>query len=135
MQNLRALRVAAGKKQSEMAEIMGVERSTYVKWETGRNLVDVGTLVRLAEYFNVSTDYILDSEINQEDKRTTVSPHEMECIEVYRSLNPTRQNALSLFLKFLCAEQKSNTQIDDLRDTLDTLKAEHEENGKQKQNA
>lgn len=62
MQNLRALRVAAGKKQSEMAEIMGVERSTYVKWETGRNLVDVGTLVRLADYFNVTTDYILDME-------------------------------------------------------------------------
>ena len=68
VKNLRALRLAAGKKQYEMADMMGVSRTTYVRWENGDNLIDIETLKKLANYFNVTVDYLLDQEPENDEE-------------------------------------------------------------------
>lgn len=42
-----------------MAEILGVNRSTYSLWELGINIISLKSLCNFADYFNYSIDYVL----------------------------------------------------------------------------
>ena len=58
-QRLRELRQERGLKQREMAEICGVKIRTYQDYEYGKCYPTVLGLVFLADYFNVSLDYLM----------------------------------------------------------------------------
>lgn len=45
--------------QEDMAEILGVKRSTYSLWELEINVIPLEFLCRYTDYFNISIDYIL----------------------------------------------------------------------------
>ena len=59
---LRQLRKKKGVTQSEIANRLGVTQQAVGKWETGHSSPDPITLMRLAEYFSVSTDILLGRE-------------------------------------------------------------------------
>ena len=42
-----------------MADFLGVNRRTYSAYETGTNSMTPETLIRLAELYNTSVDYLL----------------------------------------------------------------------------
>ena len=56
---LRDLRREYRLTQSDLAKILGTSTSTVGNWETGLREPDFGTLQRLADYFHVTTDYLL----------------------------------------------------------------------------
>lgn len=45
--------------QKDMANILGVKRSTYSLWELGINIIPIKYLSDFADYFNYSIDYVL----------------------------------------------------------------------------
>lgn len=51
--------------QAEMAELLGVKQTTYSKYELGKILVPVDILIRLADFYQVSLDYL----VGRSDKR------------------------------------------------------------------
>ena len=51
-----------GKTQKEVADFLGIERSTYAKYESGASEPAFETLRRLAEYFETSTDELMGFE-------------------------------------------------------------------------
>ena len=53
------LRTARGMSQGDLAEKLEVSRQSVSKWETGQSVPDVDKLVRLADLFGVTTDYLL----------------------------------------------------------------------------
>lgn len=57
--NLKAARKKSGKTQKEIADILGVGQSTYKNYECGIREPNGDTLVAIANYFGVSTDYLL----------------------------------------------------------------------------
>lgn len=57
-QRLKACRKAKGLTQQELANILGLNRSTYAKYETGDNEPDNDTLQKLADFFDVQVDYL-----------------------------------------------------------------------------
>lgn len=59
---LKELRKENKVTQSALAEELGVTQQAVGKWETGRSSPDPDTLLRLAEYFGVSTDSLLGRE-------------------------------------------------------------------------
>jgi len=59
MNRLKELRTDRKLLQKDVADFLGVERTTYVKYESGVSEPSINTLTRLAEYFGVSVDYIL----------------------------------------------------------------------------
>lgn len=67
---IRQLRLDNHLEQTEVAEFMGYKSFTTIsKWENGKNLPTGGKLVKLAQLFGTTTDYILhgtSSEINKE---------------------------------------------------------------------
>jgi len=58
-QRLRSLRVELGLKQEELANALQITQRKVSYWETGKIEPDLTTLCHLAEYFDVSTDYLL----------------------------------------------------------------------------
>ena len=59
---LKALREEKGLKQIDMAEVMGITDRQYQRYEYGMVNVPATTLNFFADYFNVTTDYLLGRE-------------------------------------------------------------------------
>lgn len=55
---LKILRNNTKLSQKQLADALGVPHGTYRNWEQGLRTPDTETVMKLAEYFNVSTDYI-----------------------------------------------------------------------------
>ena len=62
MNALKMLRKQKKLLQKELADIFNVDQTTVSKWEVGKAIPDYGTLQKLADYFNVSVDYLLGRE-------------------------------------------------------------------------
>jgi len=58
-ERLARLREEAGYTKKEVANILNIDPSTYGKYELGKRQPDYETLIRLAELFNVSVDFLL----------------------------------------------------------------------------
>lgn len=59
---LKALRLGKGLKQTDMAEIMGMTDRQYQSYEYGEVNVPATALNFFADYFGVTTDYLLGRE-------------------------------------------------------------------------
>ncbi len=56
---LEDLRIDADKTQEEIAQVLDCQREVYRRYEKGIHEIPVWALIKLAEYYEVSTDYIL----------------------------------------------------------------------------
>ena len=61
-ENIKQLRLQNGLSQVEFAKIMGVTKQCVSNWENDNVLPSIEMLVKIADYFNVSTDAILGRE-------------------------------------------------------------------------
>ena len=59
MNRLKKLREEHGVKQKDLALFLNITQATLSNWERGRHDIDSKSLIKLADYFNVTTDYIL----------------------------------------------------------------------------
>lgn len=57
------LRKQYGYSQEDLAEKMGVSRQSVSKWESANSIPDLNKIIKLAEIFGVSTDYLLKDDI------------------------------------------------------------------------
>ena len=56
---LRDLREDADKTQTQIAEVLGTSQTMYARYERGANELPIRHLIRLCEYYHVSSDYFL----------------------------------------------------------------------------
>ena len=56
---IRDLREDRDLNQTEIATMLGMSQTGYSKYETGENDVPTAILIKLAKFYNTSTDYIL----------------------------------------------------------------------------
>ena len=56
---LRDLREDSDLTQKQLAEILGMSQTGYSKYETGENDIPTHVLIKLADFYRTSTDYIL----------------------------------------------------------------------------
>ena len=59
LENLKALRESAAISQRQLAEAIGVSQQSINKYENHNIEPDIGTLIRIADYFNTSVDYLI----------------------------------------------------------------------------
>ena len=58
-ENIRNLREEYDKKQQELADYLHVKQTTYSKYELGKINIPIEVLIALADYYNVSVDYLI----------------------------------------------------------------------------
>ena len=60
MDIFRDLRQERGLSQSQIAQLLKTSQQYYGKYENGQRQLPISVLIKLAKYYNVSTDYILE---------------------------------------------------------------------------
>lgn len=58
--NLRGIREDRDIKQKDIAKYLNVSQNTYSQYETGVISLTAEILIKLADYYKVSVDYLLD---------------------------------------------------------------------------
>lgn len=76
--HIREYRQLAGYTQGQVAEVIGVARSTYATWETGSREVNLSDAVRLAEMFHCSLDALVGH------GRDVLTTEEQRLVDCYR---------------------------------------------------
>ena len=56
---IKELREDTDTKQETLADFLNVKQSTYSKYELGKINVPIEALIKLADYYNTSVDYIV----------------------------------------------------------------------------
>lgn len=70
--NLKKLRESKGLSQAKFAKEIGVSQSTVGMWESGKNKPEFSTLIKIADFFNVTTDILTGAETEAPKKNTWV---------------------------------------------------------------
>lgn len=58
--NLRSIREDRDIKQKDIAKVLNVSQNTYSQYETGVISLTADVLIKLADFYGVSIDYLLD---------------------------------------------------------------------------
>lgn len=74
-QKIAYLREKRGLSQPQLAKALNVATSTVGMWETGKRGLKDETIKLIADYFNVSADYLLDIEDKNNTKPQTIAAH------------------------------------------------------------
>ena len=80
---IRELREKKGITQTKLAEILGVGRTTITMYEKGTIVPPADILRKLADYFNVSVDYLLGREETVKEEKPAIKMTDFidKCIE------------------------------------------------------
>ena len=57
-ENIRNLREDHDKTQTELADYLNIKQTTYSKYELGKINIPIEMLIKLADFYNVSLDYL-----------------------------------------------------------------------------
>ncbi|MBO5328148.1 MAG: helix-turn-helix transcriptional regulator [Clostridia bacterium] len=112
----KELRKEKGLTQFELAQKLNIDQTTISKWELNKALPDTTMLLKLANLFNVSTDYLLQrtsyyfpDTISQELK---LDEQEQELIDCYRKLSPYLQGLALETVRGWSGEGKDSKEAD-----------------------
>jgi len=119
---IKLLREEKNVMQKDVSDIVGVSQSTYNLYENGKREPNFETLIKIAKYFNVTTDYLLgasecrSAENDDINKRLGLSDEALKSIkytydnsksnnptshfnkQILRALNVTLEETLNLFI-------------------------------------
>lgn len=121
---LREQRKRMDMTQEQVAKSLNIVRSTYAYYETGKTCPDFATVIRLANLFNVTTDYLLGAEgtlprLSDSSAESEYKPNmnkaitgewslresEQKLIMAFRYLNKEAQTAILAKVERAAAEQ------------------------------
>ncbi|MGN1444025.1 MAG: helix-turn-helix domain-containing protein [Acutalibacteraceae bacterium] len=114
---LRQIRVEHKMTQQNIADVLGIDRTTYTFYETGVSKPSLVTLAKLADIYNVTVGYLLgveennpelkrmpedygaDSKLESNDPISLLSREERQILMCYRVLNEQGKKEASQVMK------------------------------------
>lgn len=111
LSNLVLLRKRRKMSQKALAEQFNVSQNTVSRWENGDRQIDLVTLKELADFFNVSIDYLLGVEDkNCSDK--SLPKDSAELLNLFSKMDDKFKLRLLGAAYAILAEQSVNTKLD-----------------------
>lgn len=80
------MRDEAGYKDSDVAKGSGITKSTFSDWKSGRYTPKQAKLQKIADFLDISLDYLMTGEETLEDKNIFKSEKEKRLMEYARRL-------------------------------------------------
>lgn len=129
MEKLLFLRERLNVTQKAVADYIGLSRQAYAHYEFGDRYPDPKTLCKLADYFNVSVDYLLgrvdeqsftpntrnshnyDEILSRTTPLDQLSPDEQELIEKYRKLSPAYKIKLNTYAEIFLEQEGDSLSV------------------------
>ena len=99
MENLKTLRIEHNLSQQALGELLNVSQQSIYKYENDIIQPNIDTLKSMADFFNVSVDYLIDytsvSHKIEEVTETALNTRELEYLRLYRSLPASTQESFT----------------------------------------
>lgn len=97
---LRELRAEKALTQGQLAAVLGITQDSISLWEKGKRVPDTQYIIKLADFFEVSADYLLGRSddlgaVNVHNSAPSLSDDEAEMLRLFREL-PADYRALAL---------------------------------------
>ena len=83
IEKIQLLMMAHHMNRTQLAKAIGVSTGNIGDWVNGRSQPSVEKLVKIADYFDVSLDYLVD----RGDRFPTPSPDTYELVRIYENLD------------------------------------------------
>ena len=103
LKNLRKLREEKGVTQKQLADIISVSQQSINKYENHNIEPDIDTLIKMADYFETSVDYIVGhSKIRRKIEIVNsydLNAEEAKLVEDYRKLSNKQRFSIALILE------------------------------------
>lgn len=108
MTRLKQLRKQLGETQAELADFLGITRAAYTNIENGKREPDFETIIKLANHFSVTIDYLFGNEKSPaiKDDDEAKNSNGERAAEIIDRLPPAKQEEALNYLRFL-AQQDS----------------------------
>lgn len=98
-QTIRDLRKQRKISQTELAKILHVSQQTVTTWETGKAEPSSSAISSLADYFNVTTDYLLGRPEKKDDDNVEIMIFQHKHLYIKDLLNKHLKSAYFLHTK------------------------------------
>ena len=113
LSRFRGLLEECGKQQKEICADLGIRNQKLSNWKTGYSEPNFDDLVMLANYFDVSTDYLLGVTEDEETPRlnapATLPLDETELLKNYRALSYAGKARVAAYADLMREQEKGET--------------------------
>ena len=101
VKNLRKLRIQRGISQQLLADIIGTSQQSINKYENHSVEPDINTLIKIADYFCVTIDYLVGRtpHTDSAEKELDMSRDELLLLRSYRSLTKNEKESIRLICR------------------------------------
>lgn len=110
------LRLDRGIYQKQLADYLQVSVATISNYENGRHIPDPNTLCKIADFFGVTTDYLLGRTLYRYDPQFLKRPFTKnytiaDLVNTSLELSPKSKLALAEYVKLLKLKESSDSDI------------------------
>lgn len=106
---LKELRKARKIRQTEVAEVLSCSQGVYSRYESGEREPPFDILVRLADFYGVTVDYLMGRDVASptpiHEQQSTPADREAEAKRILEGLNEKQYQEALTFLKFLQSQK------------------------------
>lgn len=96
------------KSQKDLTDYLGLEKSTFTSWKKGKTASYEKHINKIAEFFNVSTDYLLNDKDSTIPKDPTTPAEYQSLISSYQELSKDNQQLLQDIITSMIDIQNAN---------------------------
>ena len=112
----KALRKEKGLSQVQLAEALKVSKACISMIEIGKNEPTANTLLKYADFFQCTTDYLLGREddfgnvVVQTEKPDPLPQDEQEMLQIYQSLSPAHRSQVLEYARYFAEKSGAATR-------------------------
>ena len=96
--------------REELAQKIGYTRTAISAWEIGRNEPSNADTIKLAEYFGVSTDYLLGKSDIRNPEKVDIDKADVAFASGIKGLNETNKMIIKNTIEALLAKQEKDKE-------------------------
>ena len=117
--NIRRFRESNGYSQTSMADELGIGRTTYINFETGKTRLFCKTLEKLARYFGVTEEDILTGKPEEDDLlQASLIDEKKLIIQEYENRIAALNEKLDAAEKIIAANERTIRTLTDTNNFL-----------------
>ncbi|QOR36272.1 helix-turn-helix transcriptional regulator [Clostridium sp. 'deep sea'] len=125
MKRLRELRMSIKLSQKEVANILGISRQAYNRYELGKRNPDNTMLIKLATFYDVSIDYLLEKTALKKTASQSINELTNHYKDKKCCYDIDTDKVSANYLKLAYELQEMNIDPDDIRTIAGIIKKNH----------
>ena len=99
IKNLKKLRTEFKISQQQLANAIGVSQQSINKYENQDVEPDIAVIIKIADYFSVSIDYLVGRNMSPDFVVSSLSKEEKNVFAKYKTLNKKEKDIIKLLIE------------------------------------